>query len=197
MTCAAWPAISRRRQLASSGWSMPRSAELKPQPPPAANCPSWLAPAAGLYRDALPVLELLGSLRTRRRCWQCPDCQRLRAICDRGHGYGGQRGGGHRPNERASTFLECCTAGSIRRQEAGCWAAAQAKLLNRDFEPDLPAGAALAPLEVASQQAWRTGTTARLLAGKRARTLPAVGSSRPEQSGSDVDLPVPESCTAP
>ena len=33
-------------------------------------------------------------------------------------------------------------------------------------------------------------------AGKRARTLSAVGSSRPQQSGSDVDLPVP-SRTAP
>ena len=45
--------------------------------------------------------------------------------------------------------------------------AAQAKLANRDFEPDLPAGTALAPLEVASQQAWRTGTTARLLGSVR------------------------------
>jgi len=45
--------------------------------------------------------------------------------------------------------------------------AAQAKLLNRDFEPDLPAGASLAPLELASQQAWRTGTTARLLGSVR------------------------------
>jgi 2-hydroxy-3-oxopropionate reductase len=45
--------------------------------------------------------------------------------------------------------------------------AARGKLLNRDFEPDLPAGAALAPLEVATQQAWRTGTSARLLANVR------------------------------
>jgi 3-hydroxyisobutyrate dehydrogenase-like beta-hydroxyacid dehydrogenase len=45
--------------------------------------------------------------------------------------------------------------------------AARGKLANQDFQPDLPAGAALAPLEVATQQAWRTGTSARLLGNVR------------------------------
>ena len=31
------------------------------EPPHVANCPSLSAPRPGLYRDALPVLELLGS----------------------------------------------------------------------------------------------------------------------------------------
>jgi 2-hydroxy-3-oxopropionate reductase len=55
----------------------------------------------------------------------------------------------------------------------GVLTAACGKLLNRDVsvnpdvEPDLPTGSALAALEVATQQAWRTGTSARLLANVR------------------------------
>ena len=45
--------------------------------------------------------------------------------------------------------------------------AARGKLLDRDFQPDLSAAAALAPLDVAAQQAWRTGTSARLLTSVR------------------------------
>ena len=72
--------------------------------------------------------------------------------------------------------------------------AARAKLLNRDFEPDLPAGAALAPLEIAAQQAWRTGTSARLLANVRElfQLLDRAGLSK---SGPDVHLPVPSRTT--
>jgi 2-hydroxy-3-oxopropionate reductase len=56
---------------------------------------------------------------------------------------------------------------------SGVLTAARGKLLNRDVslnrdvEPDLPTGSALAALEVATQQAWRTGTSARLLANVR------------------------------
>jgi 2-hydroxy-3-oxopropionate reductase len=39
--------------------------------------------------------------------------------------------------------------------------------LNHDVEPDVPTSSALAALEVATQQAWRTGTSARLLANVR------------------------------
>jgi 2-hydroxy-3-oxopropionate reductase len=55
----------------------------------------------------------------------------------------------------------------------GVLTAARGKLLNRDVslnrdvEPDLPTGSPLAALEVATQQAWRSGTSARLLANVR------------------------------
>jgi 2-hydroxy-3-oxopropionate reductase len=120
----------------------------------------------GLYRDALPVLELLGS------------CVRVGGV------------GSAQIANACEQYVIAATAMAVSEaaviaERAGLdlsrvlhsWhhslagsrvlGVAQAKLLNRDFEPDLPAGAALAPLEIASQQAWRTGTTARLLGNVR------------------------------
>jgi 2-hydroxy-3-oxopropionate reductase len=122
--------------------------------------------APSLYRDALPVLELLGS------------CVRVGGV------------GSAQIANACEQYVIAATAMAVSEaaviaERAGLdlsrvlhsWqlslggsrvlSAAQAKLLNRDFEPDLPAGTALAPLEVASQQAWRTGTTARLLGSVR------------------------------
>ena len=146
--------------------------------------------APGLYRDSLPVLELLGtcvrvggvgSAQIANACGQYVIAATAMAVSEAA--VIAERAG--LDLSRVLHSWELSLAGSR------VLAAAQAKLLNRDFEPDLPAGAALAPLEVASQQAWRTGTTARLVANVR-ELFRAVGSSRPEQSGSDVDLPVPE-----
>jgi 2-hydroxy-3-oxopropionate reductase len=120
----------------------------------------------GLYRDALPVLELIGS------------CVRVGGV------------GSAQIANACEQYVIAATAMAVSEaaviaERAGLdlsrvlhsWhhslagsrvlGVAQAKLLNRDFEPDLPAGAALAPLEIASQQAWRTGTTARLLGNVR------------------------------
>ena len=122
--------------------------------------------AAGLYRDALPVLELLGSCvrvggvgsaQIANACGQYVIAATAMAVSEAAV-----------IAERAGLDL-ARVLHSWQHSQAGSrvLAAAQAKLLNRDFEPDLPAGAALAPLEVASQQAWRTGTTARLVANVR------------------------------
>jgi 3-hydroxyisobutyrate dehydrogenase-like beta-hydroxyacid dehydrogenase len=117
----------------------------------------------GLYREALPVLELLGS------------CVRVGGV------------GSAQIANACEQYVIAATAmalgeASVIAERAGLdlarvlhsWelsfagsrvlSATRDKLLNRDFQPDLPAGAALAPLEVAAQQAWRTGTSARLLA---------------------------------
>jgi hypothetical protein len=64
--------------------------------------------------------------------------------------------------------------------------------LNHDVEPDVPTSSALAALEVATQQAWRTGTSARLLANVR-ELFQAVGSGWGERSGSSSDIRAPDS----
>jgi 2-hydroxy-3-oxopropionate reductase len=120
----------------------------------------------GLYRDALPVLEVLGT------------CVRVGGI------------GTAQIASACEQYVIAATAvalgeAAVISERAGLdlarvlhsWElpapgnrvlpAARDKLLSRDFEPDLPAGAALAALEVAAQQAWRTGTAARLLGNVR------------------------------
>ncbi|HET9302161.1 MAG TPA: NAD(P)-dependent oxidoreductase [Propionibacteriaceae bacterium] len=120
----------------------------------------------GLYREALPVLELLGSCvrvggvgsaQIANACEQYVIAATAMAL-----------GEAAVIAERAGLDLarvlhswELSLAGS-RVLEA-----ARGKFLKRDFQPDLSAGAALAPLEVATQQAWRTGTSARLLGNVR------------------------------
>jgi 2-hydroxy-3-oxopropionate reductase len=120
----------------------------------------------GLYRDALPVLELLGSCvrvggvgsaQIANACEQYVIAATAMAVSEAAV-----------IAERAGLDLSRVLH-SWQHSLAGSrvLGVAQAKLLNRDFESDLPAGAALAPLEIASQQAWRTGTTARLLGNVR------------------------------
>jgi len=120
----------------------------------------------GLYRDALPVLELLGSCvrvggvgsaQIANACEQYVIAATAMAVSEAA--VIAERAGLDLP--RVLHSWQHSLAGSR------VLGVAQAKLLNRDFEPDLPAGAALAPLEIASQQAWRTGTTARLLGNVR------------------------------
>jgi 2-hydroxy-3-oxopropionate reductase len=121
---------------------------------------------AGLYREALPVLELLGSCvrvggigsaQIANACEQYVIAATAMAVSEAAV-----------IAERAGLDLARVLE-SWERSLAGSrvLGAARSKLLNRNFEPDLPAGAALAPLEVASQQAWRTGTSARLLSNVR------------------------------
>lgn len=120
----------------------------------------------GLYREALPVFELLGSCvrvggvgsaQVANACEQYVIAATAIAL-----------GEAAVISERAGLDLarvlhswELSLAGS---QVLG---AARGKLLKHDFQPDLPAGTALAPLDVAAQQAWRTGTSARLLTNVR------------------------------
>jgi 2-hydroxy-3-oxopropionate reductase len=122
--------------------------------------------APSLYRDALPILELLGSCvrvggvgsaQIANACEQYVIAATAMAVSEAA--VIAERAG--LDLSRVLHSWQLSLAGSR------VLGAAQAKLLNRDFEPDLPAGTALAPLEVASQQAWRTGTTARLLASVR------------------------------
>jgi len=122
--------------------------------------------APSLYRDALPVLELLGSCvrvggvgsaQIANACEQYVIAATAMAVSEAA--VIAERAG--LDLSRVLHSWQLSLAGSR------VLGAAQAKLLNRDFEPDLPAGASLAPLELASQQAWRTGTTARLLASVR------------------------------
>jgi 2-hydroxy-3-oxopropionate reductase len=122
--------------------------------------------APSLYRDALPVLELLGSCvrvggvgsaQIANACEQYVIAATAMAVSEAA--VIAERAG--LDLSRVLHSWQLSLAGSR------VLGAAQAKLLNRDFEPDLPAGTALAPLEVASQQAWRTGTTARLLGNVR------------------------------
>ena len=121
---------------------------------------------AGLYREALPVLELLGSCvrvggigsaQIANACEQYVIAATAMAVSEAAV-----------IAERAGLDLARVLE-SWERSLAGSrvLGAARSKLLNRNFQPDLPAGAALAPLEVASQQAWRTGTSARLLSNVR------------------------------
>jgi len=120
----------------------------------------------GLYREALPVLELLGtcvrvggvgSAQIANACQQYVIAATAMALSEAA--VIAERAG--LDLARVLHSWELSLAGS-RVLEA-----ARGRLLNRDFEPDLPAGAALAPLEVATQQAWRTGTSARLLGNVR------------------------------
>ena len=120
----------------------------------------------GPYREALPVLELLGTCvrvggigsgQVANACEQYVIAATAMAL-----------GEAAVIAERAGLDLarvlhswELSLAGS---QVLG---AACGKLLKHDFQPDLPAGTALAPLDVAAQQAWRTGTSARLLTNVR------------------------------
>ena len=120
----------------------------------------------GLYRDAVSVLQVLGSCvrvgelgsaQIANACEQYVIAATAMALSEAAV-----------IAERAGIDL----ARVLQSWEGSLAAsrvlgAARGKLLNRDFEPDLPAGAALAPLEVATQQAWRTGTSARLLANVR------------------------------
>ena len=116
-----------------------------------------------LYRDALPVLELLGSCvrvggvgsaQIANACEQYVIAATAMALSEAA--VIAERAG--LDLSRVLPSWELSLAGSRVLRSAS------AKLLNRDFQPDLAAGASLAPLEVAAQQAWRTGTSARLLA---------------------------------
>jgi 2-hydroxy-3-oxopropionate reductase len=120
----------------------------------------------GLYREALPVLELLGtcarvgglgSAQIANACQQYVIAATAMALSEAA--VIAERAG--LDLARVLQSWELSLAGSR------VLGAARDKLLNRDFQPDLPAGAALAPLEVATQQAWRTGTSARLLGNVR------------------------------
>jgi 2-hydroxy-3-oxopropionate reductase len=122
--------------------------------------------APSLYRDSLAVLELLGtcvrvggvgSAQIANACEQYVIAATAAALSEAA--VIAERAG--LDLSRVLQSWELSLAGS-RVLEA-----ARGKLLSRDFEPDLPAGAALAPLEVATQQAWRTGTSARLLGNVR------------------------------
>jgi 2-hydroxy-3-oxopropionate reductase len=123
------------------------------------------APPA-LYRDAVPVLEVLGSCvwvggvgsaQIANACEQYVIAATAMALTEAA--VIAERAG--LDLARVLQTWEHSLAGSR------VLGAARGKLLNRDFEADLPAGAALAPLEVATQQAWRTGTSARLLTNVR------------------------------
>jgi 2-hydroxy-3-oxopropionate reductase len=120
----------------------------------------------GLYRDAVSVLEVLGtcvrvgdlgSAQIANSCEQYVIAATAMALSEAA--VIAERAG--LDLARVLQTWELSLAGSR------VLGAARGKLLNRDFEPDLPAGAALAPLEVATQQAWRTGTSARLLGNVR------------------------------
>jgi 2-hydroxy-3-oxopropionate reductase len=120
----------------------------------------------GLYRDSLPVLELLGtcvrvggvgSAQIANACEQYVIAATAMALSEAA--VIAERSG--LDLSRVLHSWELSLAGSR------VLGAARGKLLSRDFQPDLPAGAALAPLEVATQQAWRTGTSARLLGNVR------------------------------
>ena len=119
-----------------------------------------------LYRDALPVLELLGtcvrvggvgSAQIANACEQYVVAATAMAF-----------GEAAVIAERAGLDLaQVLQSWELSLGGSGVLAAARGKLLDRDVEPDLPAGAALAALELATKQAWRTGTSARLLANVR------------------------------
>jgi 2-hydroxy-3-oxopropionate reductase len=119
-----------------------------------------------LYRDALPVLELLGtcvrvggvgSAQIANACEQYVVAATAMAF-----------GEAAVIAERAGLDLaQVLQSWELSLGGSGVLAAARGKLLDRDVEPDLPAGVALAALELATKQAWRTGTSARLLANVR------------------------------
>ena len=119
-----------------------------------------------LYRDALPVLELLGtcvrvggvgSAQIANACEQYVVAATAIAF-----------GEAAVIAERAGLDLaRVLQSWELSLASSGVLTAARGKLVDRDVEPDLAAGTALAALEVATQQAWRTGTSARLLANVR------------------------------
>jgi 2-hydroxy-3-oxopropionate reductase len=125
-----------------------------------------------LYRDALPVLALLGTCvrvggvgcaQIANACEQYVVAATTMALSEAAV-----------IAERAGLDLARVLQGwELSLAGGGVLTAAHGKLfnrdvsLNRDVEPDLPTGSALAALEVATQQAWRTGTSARLLANVR------------------------------
>ena len=120
----------------------------------------------GMYREALPVLEQLGtcvrvggvgSAQIANACEQYVIAATAMAVSEAA--VIAERAG--LDLARVLHTWELSLAGSR------VLGAARGKLLNRDCQPDSPAGAALAPLEVAAQQAWRTGTSARLLTNVR------------------------------
>ena len=120
----------------------------------------------GLYREALPVLELLGSCvrvggvgsaQVANACEQYVIAATAMALSEAA--VIAERAG--LDLARVLHSWELSLAGSR------VLGAARGKLLKHDFQPDLPAGTALAPLDVAAQQAWRTGTSARLLTNVR------------------------------
>jgi len=125
-----------------------------------------------LYRDALPVLELLGtcvrvggvgSAQIANACEQYVVAATAMAL-----------GEAAVIVERAGLDLaRVLQSWELSLGGRGALTAARGTLLNRDVslnhdvEPDVPTSSALAALEVATQQAWRTGTSARLLANVR------------------------------
>ena len=121
--------------------------------------------APGLYRDSLPVLELLGtcvrvggvgSAQIANACEQYVIAATAAALSEAAV-----------IAERAGLDLSrVLQSWELSLAASRVLGAARGKLLNRDY-PDVPAGAALAPLEIATQQAWRTGTSARLLGNVR------------------------------
>jgi 2-hydroxy-3-oxopropionate reductase len=119
--------------------------------------------APGLYREVLPTLALLGtcvrvgglgSAQIASACEQYIIAATAMALSEAA--VIAERAG--LDLARVLQSWELSLAGNQ------VLAAARGKLLNKDFEPALPVAAALAPLEVAAKQAWRTGTSARLLA---------------------------------
>ena len=144
--------------------------------------------APGLYRDALPVLELLGSCvrvggvgsaQIANACEQYVIAATAMAVSEAAV-----------IAERAGLDLSrVLDSWQLSGRKPGAWRCASQAPQPR-LQPDLPAGAALAPLEVAAQQAWRTGTTARLLGNVR-ELFQLLDRGWAEQSGSDVHLPVP------
>jgi 2-hydroxy-3-oxopropionate reductase len=120
----------------------------------------------GLFREALPLLELLGSCvrvggvgsaQIANACQQYVIAATAMALSEAAV-----------IAERAGLDLARVLP-SWEHSPAGSrvLVAVRGNLLNRDFEPDAAGGPVLAPLEVATQQAWRTGTSARLLANVR------------------------------
>lgn len=119
-----------------------------------------------LYRDALPVLEVLGNCvrvggvgtaQIASACEQYVIAATAMALSEAAV-----------IAERAGLDLaRVLQSWQLSAPGSRVLPAARDKLLRRDFKPDLPAGAALAALELTAQQAWRTGTSARLLANVR------------------------------
>lgn len=142
-------------------------APLTGTPAAAANGELVIAVGAspGLYRDALPVLEVLGNCvrvggvgtaQIASACEQYIIAATAMALSEAAV-----------IAERAGLDLARVLQSWHSAPGSRVHPAARDKLLSRDFKPDLPAGAALAALELTAQQAWRTGTSARLLANVR------------------------------
>ena len=192
MTCAIWPAIWPSK---TAGLLRVVDAPLSGTQATAARGDLSIVVGAtpGLYRDALPVLELLGS------------CVRVGGV------------GSAQIANACEQYVIAATAmalseAAVIAERAGLdlarvlhsWelSLAGSRVLgvgpSQTAQPGLPARSARRSFTGAARSRGSTSLANRYLsaaAGKRARTLPAVGSSRPEQSGSDVDLPVPSRTT--